>query len=114
MVIPLDQYSALSNARANILIPENKVLSLASISNTGLHPSMSGIRDMYNDGLVNIVQGVSYPNQNFSHFRAADIWLTASDSTQYLNDGWLGRYLADENPSYPQGYPNSQEPDRSQ
>src|ERR1700684_2384472 len=39
MVIPLDQYSALSNARANILIPENKVLNLTEISNTGLHPS---------------------------------------------------------------------------
>jgi uncharacterized protein (DUF1501 family) len=107
-IIPLDQYSALSNARANILIPENKVLGLAGNLSTGMHPSMTGVRNMYNNGLVNIVQGVSYPNQNFSHFRASDIWLTASDSTQFLNDGWLGRYLYQEHSTYPQGYPNAQ------
>ena len=110
-IIPLDQYSALSKARANILIPEKSVLQLKGVEQTGLHPSMSGIQAMYNNGLVNIVQGVSYPDQNFSHFRATDIWLTASDSTQYLNDGWLGRYLANEYQGYPQGYPNSVTPD---
>jgi len=110
-VIPLDQYSALSAARANILIPEGSVLKLADTINTGLHPAMTGIRDMYNNGFVNIVQGVSYPNQSFSHFRATDIWLTASDSTQYLNDGWLGRYLSDEYANYPVGYPSTAMPD---
>jgi len=110
-IIPLDQYSALSSARSNILIPENKVLALNDTFNTGLHPAMPELQNMYNDGLVNIIQGVGYPNPSFSHFRATDIWLTASDSTQYLNDGWLGRYLADEYPDYPLGYPSSTQPD---
>jgi len=110
-VIPLDQYSALSNARSNILIPASSVLSLTGTSATGLNPAMTGIRSMYNNGLVNIVQGVSYPNPNFSHFRATDIWNSGSDATQYLNTGWLGRYLADENLNYPVGYPNSSSPD---
>ncbi len=39
-VIPLDQYSNLSAARSNILIAENKVLSLTDTAATGLHPSM--------------------------------------------------------------------------
>ncbi len=110
-IIPLDQYANLSAARANILIPQNKVLALNGTNATGLHPAMTGIQNMYNNGLVNIVQGVSYPDPNFSHFRATDIWLTASDSTQYLNDGWVGRMLNDEYPNYPNGYPNATNPD---
>jgi uncharacterized protein (DUF1501 family) len=110
-IIPLDQYSALSAARGNILIPQSKVLPLSGNSVTGLNPAMTGIRDLYNSGLVNIVQGVSYPNPNFSHFRATDIWNSASDSNQYLNTGWLGRYLGETYSGYPVGYPNAGMPD---
>lgn len=111
MVIPLDQYSQLSSARSNILIPQNKVLALGNTTVTGLHPSMTGIRDMYDNGYVNIVQGVGYPDPNFSHFRATDIWMTGSDSSQYINSGWIGRYLDEDYPGYPAGYPNSTMPD---
>src|ERR1017187_6563501 len=45
-VIPLDQYSALSTARSNILIPENLVLTLDGTTVTGLHPSMTGIQNL--------------------------------------------------------------------
>jgi uncharacterized protein (DUF1501 family) len=110
-VIPLDQYSALSTARNNILIPTNQVLQLNGNSQTGLHPSMSGIQQLFNSGRVNIVQGVSYPSPNFSHFRATDIWLTASDYDQTLTTGWAGRYLDYEYPNYPVGYPDSIMPD---
>ena len=110
-VIPLDQYSALSGLRANILIPQSAVLSLTGTNATGLNPAMTKVRDMYNNGLVNIVQGVSYPNQSFSHFRATDIWNSGEDSTQYLNTGWMGRYLTDAYPNYPTGYPNTTFPD---
>lgn len=111
MVIPIDQYSNLSNARGNVLIPQNKVLALSNTSLTGLHPSMTRIQDMYSNGLVNITQAVCYPNPNFSHFRATDIWLTASDSNQYLDTGWLGRYLDLKYPGYPNGYPSTTMPD---
>ncbi|HLG33959.1 MAG TPA: DUF1501 domain-containing protein [Bacteroidia bacterium] len=110
-VIPLDQYSLLSTARNNILIPSFQVLSLNGNPQTGLHPSMSGIQQLFNNGRVNIVQGVSYPSPNFSHFRATDIWLTASDHDQSLSTGWAGRYLDYEYPNYPVGYPNSTVPD---
>ena len=110
-VIPLDQYSGLSAARSNILIPQASVLGLAGTTATGLNPAMTGIQSMYNNGLVNIVQGVSYANPNFSHFRATDIWNSASDSNQYLNTGWLGRYLGETYSGYPAGFPNSSMPD---
>ena len=110
-VIPRDQYSRYVNARANIAIPENRILPITGTSLTGLHPSLTGIRDLYNDGKVCIVQSVGYPNPNFSHFRATDIWMTAAESNQYLNDGWLGRYLNGEYSGYPNGYPNTGMPD---
>jgi uncharacterized protein (DUF1501 family) len=78
---------------------------------TGLHPAMTAMRDLFNNGQMCVVQGVSYPNPNFSHFRATEIWLTASDSNQNLTTGWMGRYLDHEFPGYPQGYPNNAMPD---
>ena len=110
-VIPLDQYSALSAARANILINQNLVLALNGTAATGLHPSLTGIQNLYNDQKVTIVQGVSYPNPSFSHFRATDIWLTGADSNQTLNTGWVGRFLDQEYPGYPTGYPNATDTD---
>ncbi|MBN8671923.1 MAG: DUF1501 domain-containing protein [Chitinophagales bacterium] len=111
MVIPIDKYSELSNARSNILIPQNKVLALSNTNLTGLHPSMTGIQKMYADGMVNITQGVSYPDPNFSHFRATDIWFSASDSKVYEESGWLGRYLDKRFPGYPKDYPSTDMPD---
>ncbi|MFT3681536.1 MAG: DUF1501 domain-containing protein [Ferruginibacter sp.] len=110
-VIPIDQYSNYVNARSNIAIPQNKILSLTGTATTGLHPSLTGLRDLYDNGNLCIVQSVGYPNPNFSHFRATDIWNTASASDQFLQDGWLGRYLNTEYPGFPAGYPNTQMPD---
>ncbi len=110
-VIPLDQYSALTTARANILIPENLVLALNGTSVTGLHPSMPEIQALFNNNQAMILQGVSYPNPNFSHFQATDIWMTASDADETLASGWAGRYLADDYPDYPTNYPNTATPD---
>ena len=105
-LVPLDQYSNLSKARNNILLPANRVLSLNGVSQTGLHPSMTGIQNMFNSGQVNMVQAAGYANPSFSHFRATDILLTGSASNVYLSTGWLGRTLEKEYPGYPEGYPN--------
>lgn len=111
MVIPLDQYSKLATARPNILINENEVLRLNGNTATGLHPSMTGMQSLYNEGKVKIIQGVGYPTPNFSHFRATDIQMSASNSNQVLTSGWVGRYLATEYPNYPTGFPNTTMPD---
>lgn len=110
-VIPLDQYSNYINARTNIAIAQNKVLALTGTLATGLHPSLTGLRDLYNDGKLCIIQSAGYPAPSFSHFRATDIWMTAAASDEYLSDGWLGRYLNGEYPGYPGGYPTAAMPD---
>jgi uncharacterized protein (DUF1501 family) len=111
MVIPVDFYSQYVNARKNIAIEENKILRLTNNDSTGLHPSMTGIQNLYNDGKISLVQGVSYPAPNFSHFKATDIWLTGEDSADNITTGWLGRYLEQQYPGYPDHYPNPQMPD---
>jgi uncharacterized protein (DUF1501 family) len=111
MVIPLDRYSELTNARPNLLIPSGAVLALNGTATTGLHPAMTGLRDLFNDGKVNLVQGVSYPNPNFSHFQAQDIWFTATSTLPSPDTGWLGRQLDTTYPGFPTGYPNAGNPD---
>lgn len=111
MVIPIDQYSNLSKARSNVIIEESKVLGLNGTSKTGLHPKMTGLQQMFNNGLVSTIQGIGYPQPNFSHFRATDIWMSASDSDKMVATGWMGRYLDKRYPNFPTGYPNSTMPD---
>jgi uncharacterized protein (DUF1501 family) len=111
MVIPLDRYTELNNARPNLLIPSGQVLALNGTTTTGLHPSMTGIRDLYNDGKVNLVQGVTYPNPNFSHFQAQDIWFTGTTTLPSPDTGWLGRDLDLTYPGFPVGYPNASNTD---
>ncbi|MVM30183.1 DUF1501 domain-containing protein [Spirosoma sp. HMF4905] len=107
-VIPLDQYSLYNGLRSNIAIPQNAVLGLDGNPATGLHPAMTGMRDLYNDGKLSIIHSVSYPNPDQSHYRATDIWMTAVDSNQISSSGWAGRYLENRFPGYPTGYPNDQ------
>jgi uncharacterized protein (DUF1501 family) len=111
MVIPISTYSNYYNARTNIAIPQNRILPLNGYAQTGLHPSMTGLQAMYNENKLNIVQAVGYPAPNFSHFRATDIWMSGSSSSEVVNSGWAGRYLDTEYPNFPNGYPNSTMPD---
>lgn len=110
-LIPIDQYSNLQKARSNVIIPESKVLTLSDTSITGLHPSMSKVRELYDNGKVSIIQDVGYPNPDFSHFRSTDIWMAGSGSENYLKTGWIGRTLSHVYDGYPTGYPNAAMPD---
>src|SRR5262245_60228176 len=60
-------------------------------SNFALHPSMTALKALYDNGKVAPVLGVGYPNPNLSHFTSMDIWHRA-DPTLHKNEGWLGTY----------------------
>jgi uncharacterized protein (DUF1501 family) len=59
----------------------------------GLHPRMTGLKSLYDQGQLTVLNAVGYPNPDRSHFRSMDIWQTGSGSEQLLTTGWLGRYL---------------------
>lgn len=78
-------------ARPTLAIPAREVLTLEK--GLGLNPAMEKIRLLYDQGYVSILNSVGYPDPDRSHFRSMDIWHSASASDEYLNTGWLGRYL---------------------
>ena len=58
-----------------------------------LHPAMAGMKDLFDEGALSIVQGVGYENPDRSHFRSMDIWNSGRLSGDLTRDGWLGRAL---------------------
>lgn len=57
----------------------------------GLHPSLTRLRELYENEKVAIVEGVGYPNPGRSHFQSYEIWHTAHLSGRVVPDGWAGR-----------------------
>lgn len=78
-------------ARPRLGIVKDKALSLTD--EVGLHPALTAFKELYDDGSLAILNNVGYPNPDRSHFRSMDIWHTASQSSEYWNNGWVGRYL---------------------
>ncbi|MCX8020596.1 MAG: DUF1501 domain-containing protein [Chitinophagaceae bacterium] len=77
--------------RPKLGIPKSKALAITD--EAGLHPTLKGLRALYDEGFAGILNNVGYPNPDRSHFRSMDIWHTASDSREYLTTGWIGRFL---------------------
>ena len=78
------------SSRKNIGLKEEEVLPLAE--GFGLHPSLTGMKGLWDSGKLAVVRGVGYPNQNYSHFKSMAIW-QAGDPEMKLDNGWLGRTL---------------------
>ncbi len=76
--------------RPTLGVAESDLLTLDG--DVALPASMSAFKGLYDAGKVAVVQGVGYPNPNYSHFKAMDIWQTA-DLDGQAQDGWLGRYF---------------------
>jgi uncharacterized protein (DUF1501 family) len=70
-----------------------KTRALALTDEVGLHPALIGLKELYDDGSLGILNNVGYPNPDRSHFRSMDIWQTGSASNEYVTTGWVGRYL---------------------
>tara|TARA_B100001245_G_C22856419_1_gene411707 strand:+ start:213 stop:1355 length:1143 start_codon:yes stop_codon:yes gene_type:complete len=71
-------------------IPQEDVLPL---DNTlGWHPEMAPFKELYDKGMVAVVQGIGYPDSNRSHFRGMDIWHTCTPN-EVSTIGWLGNTI---------------------
>ncbi len=71
----------------------SKENALGLTTDAGLNPALEIFKSLYDDGSLAIMNSVGYPNPDRSHFRSMDIWQSASDSSEYVHTGWLGRYL---------------------
>jgi len=75
--------------RSRIGIPAASVLPLDN--RLGLNPVMTGVKTMWDQNRVAVVENVGYPNSSLSHFAARDVWHTA-DPLLAQRNGWLGRW----------------------
>lgn len=116
-IIPVTDYDLYYSRRPNIAIPlKNSARKMIKLDSTlppdtqvGLHPDMGGMKDLYDRGRMAVVQGVSYKNNNGSHFRGRDISFMGGSFDDYFSSGWVGRYLQQEfaPKTYPAEFPNA-------
>jgi uncharacterized protein (DUF1501 family) len=81
--------------RPSLAVPAGNVLQIGGDSSgkpLGLHPRLPGLKAIYDQGRLAIVQRTGYQNSSRSHFLGTDIWSTA-DPSNASGPGWLGRYL---------------------
>ncbi len=90
MVVPYAD-DAYYRSRPTLGLPGDKILKLNSY--VGLNGKLTGLKALFDEGHLSVVQGVGYPNPNRSHFRSTEIWQTASDADRNVSEGWLGRYF---------------------
>lgn len=77
--------------RPKLGIEKSKALTLTD--EAGLHPALTNLKKLYDEGSLAVLNNVGYPNPDRSHFRSMDIWQTGSTSKDVLQTGWIGRYL---------------------
>jgi uncharacterized protein (DUF1501 family) len=81
--------------RNTLAVPAGNVLQIGTDPSgvaLGLHPRLGGLRQIFNEGALALIQRTGYDNQSRSHFQGTDIWSTASP-TNSTGLGWVGRYL---------------------
>jgi len=86
MVVPFED-PAYGRARRTTAVRDPLKLE----GGVGLHPELKAMHALFGDGKLAIVQGVSYPNPNRSHFESMDIWHTADVRGRASPTGWIGR-----------------------
>ena len=77
--------------RPGISIQKNDLIKVTD--DLGFNKNLAPLKNLYDQGYLSIINNVGYPNPNRSHFRSTDIWQTASRANEYLDTGWLGRYI---------------------
>ena len=102
-IVPLNQYDLYSNLRPTIKVSDSGANSFINLDSSlddnqqvGLHPSLTGFKNLYDSGYLRILQSVGYPSQNKSHFASTDVYNTGNDGNSWLNggdSGWIGRFI---------------------
>ena len=81
--------------RPSQFVPEANVLQVGADSAgrpLGLHPRLTGLKQIFDNGHLALIQRTGYTNSSRSHFLGTDIWSTANPGNS-IGPGWLGRYL---------------------
>ncbi len=81
--------------RPTVRIPEDQVLPIDD--RYGFHPSIAALKPFWDQGKTAIINGIGYPQPDYSYFRSMDIWSTAQPES-VATDGRLGKLVHDLDP----------------
>lgn len=90
MCVPYSQ-NVYYESRPSIAVPKQELIRLNE--HIGLNGIMAPLEPIWEAAELAVLPGIGYPKPNRSHFRSIEIWDTASDSDEYLDNGWLGEML---------------------
>ena len=94
MLVPYRD-AAYYTRRPTLAVPAGSVLQIGRDgggNELGLHPRLTGLKSIFDQGRLAVMQRTGYLNSSRSHFQGLDIWGTANP-TSTQGTGWLGRYL---------------------
>jgi len=89
-VVPFED-DAYYRARPSLAVSPRDIIRVSD--GLGFHQKLTGLKSLYDEGNLALIQGVGYPNPNRSHFRSTEIWQTAVDADKVDRHGWIGRYF---------------------
>jgi uncharacterized protein (DUF1501 family) len=78
---------------ASPLVPSKPFSDPHTGDQLGFHPGLAGLRDLYDQNMVAVIQGCGYPEYNLSHDISRSIWRRGAPLSS-PSTGWVGRYLA--------------------
>jgi len=90
MVVPYqdDRYYHL---RPTLGMQQNEIVTLNK--QLAFHHALEPLMPLWEQHNIALFLGVGYAQPNHSHFRSIEIWETASNSNQYLEEGWVAKEL---------------------
>lgn len=89
-IIPVYDFDNYVSKRPSIHIPKNNLVKLNDDFSIPNH--MNYLANFWQEGMMKVVHGVGYENQNLSHFTSSDIWATGTRNKAEMSTGWLGRF----------------------
>ncbi|MAO75782.1 MAG: hypothetical protein CL699_05700 [Chloroflexi bacterium] len=93
-LVPYSNHRYYDNRKFLNIAPED----VLPLDNTlGWHPEMAPFKELYDRGMVAVVQGIGYPDSNRSHFRGMDIMHTCTPH-EVSTIGWLGTVIEQMDP----------------
>ncbi len=86
-LIPVHQYEVYKEKRPELHLKKSDIHYLSKY--LALNKKLDFFQKRWDEGNLQIIRNVGYPNPNLSHFQSFDTWHSAMKD----NSGWLGRWL---------------------
>lgn len=81
----------LETARLQTWLADRMLKTNRANDEYGFHPSLGGLKKLWDGGLVAVLHGYGYPNPDRSHFTSMEYWHTATPHQPHTT-GWVGRF----------------------